>query len=257
MTDRRLLLPEALLETIADVTQRHGLDFFIIGAIARDINLAGNTELNSPRTTEDLDIAVRVATIDQFQSIVSGLADTGFFALIAHNPIRLLYKNSIELDLLPFGDIETENREVHIPVAGGAFVLNVPGLEEVEQAIAELALASGSRIRYCSLEGLVLLKLIAWHEKPERTKDREDIEHICKVYFEYAGNEIFEAAYDLLYAYDTNDFAYKTLVASHYLGRKVRGLFKTDPILLRIVNEKLGKHDGCFRALLRGINDNA
>lgn len=255
MTDRKLLLPEALLETIAGVMQSLELDFFIVGATARDINLSHFTGLDSPRTTEDLDIAVRVSSIHQFQSILSALMETGSFARIADNPIRLLYNKSFELDLLPFGDLETEGRAVNIPVKGGAFVLSVPGLEEVQPMVADLKLSSGSSIHYCPLEGLVLLKLISWHEKPERTKDRDDIEHICKVYFEYAGDEIFEAAYDLLHAYDTNDLTYQTLVASHYLGRKVRSLFHDDAMILRIINEKLGKYDGCFRALLRGIND--
>jgi predicted nucleotidyltransferase len=255
MTDYRLLLPENLLETIAGAMRLQGLDFFIVGATARDINLAHFTGLDSPRTTEDLDIAVRVASIYQFQSILSTLMETGAFTRIADNPIRLMYNNSFELDLLPFGDLETESREVHIPVAGGAFVLSVPGLEEVQATLAELKLSSGSSIQYCPLEGLVLLKLISWHEKPERTKDRDDIEHICKVYFDYAGDEIFESAYDLLHTYQTTDLDYQTLVASHYLGRKVRNLFHDDALILRSINEKLGKYDGCFRALLRGIND--
>lgn len=255
MAEMHLSLPEELLEIISTVMQRLGLDFFIVGAIARDINLSHNSGLHSPRTTEDLDIAIRVATIEQFQSVFSALIDTGVFDQTAHNPLRLLYKNSHELDLLPFGDLETEKREVHIPISGKAFILSVPGLEEVRRVLSELKLDSGSRIQYCPLEGLVLLKLISWHEKPARTKDRDDIEHICKVYFEYAGDEIYEGAYDLLQTYDTNDYEYQTLVASHYLGRKVRNIFKEDPLLLKIINEKLGKYDGHFRALLDGIND--
>ncbi|MEY3983653.1 MAG: hypothetical protein RL160_1212, partial [Bacteroidota bacterium] len=91
MTDRKLLLPEALLETIAGVMQSLELDFFIVGATARDINLSHFIGLDSPRTTEDLDIAVRVSSIHQFQSILSALMETGSFARIADNPIRLLY----------------------------------------------------------------------------------------------------------------------------------------------------------------------
>lgn len=235
--------------------QVQGLDFFIVGAIARDINLLANPGLKSPRTTEDLDIAIRVASIAQFQAMIAALIETGEFEISSGNPVRWMYKKSIELDILPFGDLETKKREVHIPISGKAFILRVPGLQEVNDICMELELSSGYKIHYCPLEGIVLLKIISWYENPARTKDRDDIEHICKVYFEYAGDEIYEGAYDLLQAYDTNDYDYQNLVASHYLGRKVRQITKEDPMLLKLINEKLRKYNGHLRALLDGIND--
>lgn len=255
MAEMRFSLPEDLLETISRVMQGQGIDFFIVGAIARDINLSANPRLQSPRITEDVDIALRIASIEQFQAIIAALIETGDFEMTSGNPIKLMYKNSIELDILPFGNLETKKREVHIPISGRAFILSVPGLQEVKDICKEISLLSGIKIHYCPLEGIVLLKLISWNEKPARTKDRDDIAHICKVYFEYAGDEIYEEAYDLLQAYDTNDYEYQNLVASHYLGRKVKQIIKEDKIFLKIINDKLGKYDGHFRALLDGIND--
>lgn len=50
--------------------------------------------------------------------------------------------------------------------------------------------AEGISLSVCSLEGLVILKLIANNINPDRTKDIIDIEHILEVYFELNANEI-------------------------------------------------------------------
>lgn len=255
MAEIRFTLPEELLAYISKIIKEAGLDFFIIGAIARDINLASHSGLHSPRTTEDLDIAIRVPTIEQFQTIITKFTDTGAFEKTSSNPIRLMYNKSIELDILPFGDLENTKREVRIPSAGSPFILSVPGLEEVRGICKALAIASGDTIHYCPLEGIVLLKLISWHENSGRTKDMEDISHICNVYFEYLGDEIYEEAHELLHQYDTNNYAYQQLVASHYLGRKVGRIISSNSMLLQIINDKLIRYDGVFRALLDGIND--
>jgi predicted nucleotidyltransferase len=247
-------LPEDLLETISNVMIEESLDFFIVGAIARDINLSHHIGLESPRTTEDLDIAIHLAHIEQFQTIISKLIQTGNFETTANNPLRLLYKNTIELDLLPFGELETDKREVYIPIAGKSFILSVPGLKEVQELSKVIELNSGLKIHYCPLEGIVLLKLISWHENPARTKDREDIYHICSIYFEYAADEIYTNAFELLNHYNINDYKYKNLVASHYLGYKVRQITKENLSLLNILNHRLKLSDGLLRALLNGIN---
>lgn len=255
MTEMRISLPEDLLEIVSMIIQDNGMDFFIVGAIARDINLSTGNGVQSPRTTEDLDIAIRVPSVAGFQAVINQLVKTGEFEMISGNPIRLIYKKAIELDFLPFGELESENREVYLPNAGKPYVISVPGLEEVREICKEIELISGVRVQYCPLEGIVLLKLISWYHNPGRIKDREDIAHICKVYFEYVGDEIYEHAYDLLHIYDSNDYEYRNLVASHYLGRKVRQIIKENTMLLKIMNDKLKKLDGHFSALLDGIND--
>lgn len=232
-----------------------GITHFIVGAISRDLALSVHKDFRSSRMTEDVDIAIQISSIDKFEDLIQSLIETGEFKQISKNPIKLLFKNAIEIDILPFGDAENEKREVHIPMAGSPFVLSVSGLREVQKYVKEFQLSNGQTIYYCPLEGIVLLKLISWHEKPGRIKDRDDILHICKVYFEYTGDQIYEEAYDLLHTYDTNDYEYQNLVASHYLGRKVRQIIKDNPLLLKIMNEKLQKQDGHFRALLDGINE--
>ncbi len=151
--------------------------------------------------------------------------------------------------------MESEKREVNIPVGGKSFILSVPGLREVQELSKVVELNSGRKIHYCPLEGIVLLKLISWYENPGRTKDREDIFHICSVYFDYAADEIYINAYDLLNYYSINDYEYKNLVASHYLGYKIRQITKQNVTLLNIINNRLKLSDGLFRALLNGINN--
>lgn len=239
----RVLIPEL---------EKTGTDFFVVGAVARDLGL-GN-EYKSKKLTEDIDIAIRVGSIETFQILTKRLIETGRFTEIGRNPIKYLFDNALEVDFLPFGDLEDANREVSIPMSGRSFVLSVPGLEEVRALVKTTRLESGQEVYYCPPEGIVLLKLISWYEKPGRTKDRDDIEHICKVYFDYCGDEIYEAS-DLLDAYDTAEMDYMKLVASHYLGRKVRSICRDNEMLINIINKRLAKADGLFRALLDGFND--
>lgn len=256
MVDKQLPIPNELMDIIATEMEGMGIDYFIVGAMARDINLSFNPQFFSSRLTEDVDIAIQVSNIEEFHTFIQRILNTGLFKVIDKEPIKLLFNNAIELDLLPFGEIETIQREVRIPMAGGPFVLSVPGLEEVKQYSKELQLPNGRIIYYCPLEGIVLLKLISWYEQPGRTKDGDDISHICNIYFDYAGDEIFNDAHDLLEAYDTSDYFYQKLVASHYLGRKVRKMSNENLMILDIINKQLEKRDGVFRALLEGINDN-
>jgi predicted nucleotidyltransferase len=231
------------------------IDHFIVGAVSRDLALSINKEFESKRKTEDVDIAIRISNIHQFETLAQRLKDSGEFTEVSKNPIKLIFREAIEIDLLPFGDLENELREVHIPMPARPFVLRVPGLKEVQEHIQEYKLPNGKLIYYCPLEGIVLLKLVSWYEKPERTKDAKDIEHICHVYFDYSGDDIYLLSGELMNQYDESDYNYKTYVASHYLGRKVREIIKENPLLLQIINRKLEKTEGIFRALLDGIND--
>ncbi|MCC7298671.1 MAG: hypothetical protein IT244_10095 [Bacteroidia bacterium] len=232
-----------------------GINHFIVGAISRDLALSVHKDFRSSRITEDVDVAIQISSIDKFEDLIKRLIDKGEFQQIGKNPIKLLFKQAIEVDLLPFGDAENEKREVYIPMAGRPFVLSVPGLSEVQEHVKEFQLPNGQIIYYCPLEGIVLLKLVSWYEKPERIKDSEDIYHICKVYFDYCGDKIYTDTGDLMDSYSIEDPEYIPLVASHYLGRQVRKMTKENPMLVNIVNRKLEKYDGIFRALLDGFND--
>jgi predicted nucleotidyltransferase len=107
------------------------------------------------------------------------LLDTGYFKGHNSEPIKLFYKEAIELDLLPFGGIQNEAYEttLHKPKL---FVMDIPGFKEALMYTDEIVIDDKLKLNVCSLEGLVILKLFAFADRPDRIKDIVDIniEHI-------------------------------------------------------------------------------
>src|SRR6185312_8610549 len=95
-----------MLKEIEPVLQKFDIDFYVVGAIARDIQLG---EYIATRKTNDVDIAIRVGDEKQFAELKRALVETGNFTPHETEAIKLFHKGGIELDLLPFGDIEDIN----------------------------------------------------------------------------------------------------------------------------------------------------
>ena len=171
-----LILAPAIAELLADleaVFSKFGIDFYLVGAVARDINLSANEQLTSNRGTKDVDLAVKISDEGQYNQVKAALVETGIFEAHETEAIKLMYKNNIEVDLLPFGEIEQPNRNVKL--TNPTFVLNMPGFTEVYPFVKDFALENGQIVKVCTMEGIILLKLIAHNDRPQRTKDIVDI----------------------------------------------------------------------------------
>lgn len=108
--DRNILHPSvvAMLKDMEAVFSIFNLEYYLVGAIARDIQLFSNIEATPARKTKDVDVAVMIQDEEQFYAMKDALIATGDFQAHPTEAIKLIYMNSIELDLLPFGEIESE-----------------------------------------------------------------------------------------------------------------------------------------------------
>jgi len=157
--------------------------------------------------------------------------------------------------LLPFGEIENLDRETRIEKPR-PFIMDVPGFREVLLA-AEQVTVEGLTIRVCSLQGIVLLKIIANADNPSRTKDITDIEHIVNVYFELNDARIYEEFNDVFELYDAEDVDYLQLVSARVIGR-IMGRLLSDSLALRqrILDILQPKSSGRYwPAMFRGITE--
>jgi predicted nucleotidyltransferase len=247
-----------LLETLAalqPVFVEFNIDFYLVGAVARDIHLSCNLALSPKRKTKDVDIAVMIADEGQFYSIKDALLQTGVFTAHETEAIKLFYKQAIEIDLMPFGEIENEHREIRIHKPK-LFVMDVPGFKEVFPSAEEIEISNGNRLKVCSLEGLVLLKLIAYDDNPNRVKDLSDIDHIIAVYFDLYDNTIYEEHMDVMDEYETDHPAYLQLVSARIIGRKINVLLKDEASLLdRTINITRKRLLETWQALADGIEE--
>lgn len=90
-----------IFKEIIKVTQTLSIDFFVIGATARDIILESGYGIPTIRATRDIDFGVQVSNWEQFSRIKEGLIQTGNFNSTRETQ-RLKYKNALFVDIIPF-----------------------------------------------------------------------------------------------------------------------------------------------------------
>ena len=244
-----------MLKTMGTVFQKFGVDYYLVGALARDIRLSAYEDYAAKRRTKDVDIAVLLDDEKQFYTIKEALIATGDFKESAVKAIKLFYKEAIEVDLLPFGEIETEDRKLQLS-HHALLSMDMSGFKEVYPFVDTLTIAEGLTLDVCTLEGLVILKLIANEDNPSRTKDITDIEHFIDVYFELISDEIYSEHMDVMELYDTNAREYLQLVSARVIGRKMKDILKGHDETFEHIKAILDKRPvATWQAMLDGMNE--
>lgn len=214
-----------VLEALERGFRKFQIDYYLVGAVSRNVWLSGIHGISPRRTTGDVDFAVFIHDKGIYQQLKEYLISKEGFRAYRGNAFVLIWKDNTEIDLLPFGAIEDENRKVTIEGPGYTSV-QVDGFKEVyEQQLPEIELDSTHRFKCCTLPGIVLLKLIAWDDRPEaRRDDIKDIAEILDHFFDM-NNEMIWTEYSDLFA-ATPDFddgrEGLLLIASYVLGKEIK-----------------------------------
>jgi len=256
MLNNLILAPvvSEMLTELQTVFSKFDIDFYLVGAVARDIHLSANEQLSSARATKDVDLAVTINDEGQYNQVKAALNSTNLFEAHESEPIKLIYKESLEVDLLPFGEIEQSNRNVSL--TDPTFVLNMPGFTEIYPFVKDFKLGNGQIVKVCTMEGIVLLKLIANNDRPQRTKDISDIEHIIQTYFDLYDDDVYMVHHDILELYDTMNNDYIQLVCARLIGRKMKAMLEDSPELAQRVTGILSKRETArWLAMLDGMKD--
>ena len=166
---------------IADIAKQNNLPFFIIGATARDIIFEHAYGIKAPRATKDVDLAVQVATWQDFERLKDQLIATG--ELISDDKMiqRLRYHGEIPVDIVPFGDIEANGNILWPPEY--SIKMTVAGFQEAYQHTLLVTIREnpGLDVHVVTPAGLMVLKIIAWSERyPQAKKDALDIAFILR-----------------------------------------------------------------------------
>lgn len=208
---------------------KSGIDFYLIGAIAKDIWVSGVYAVSLGRITTDLDIAVLIDSEDKYADLKDKLINTGKFTPLKNSPYTLLYEGRIQLDMLPFGGLNFEDINFSNTITLSA---STNGFAEVyKNALAQFEI-QGGKFAVSTLPGIVLLKLIAYDDRPEhRQKDLYDIGNIIKAYHRIADELLFEEKYIDLLELDSPIKA-----ASQLLGRQLAPIVKSSKALTDRIN---------------------
>lgn len=226
-----------VLTLVAKITNTLNIDFFVIGATARDIIFDLIYGIKIQRGTNDIDFSVRVKNWEDFSRLTDALKENNFTpSKIVH---RFTYKSIPGIDIIPFGEISLDSASIKWPDKD-AKEMNVIGFEECFQDSELVRIQSNPPldIKIASTRGLALMKLISWKDGyPSRSRDALDILYIIKNYIEAGNIDRLKSVHsDLLD--DQFDFE---LSGSILLGRDIAGLanHSTLETLNGILNEEI------------------
>lgn len=218
---------------ISETCKEQGVDFFIIGAIARNIWYVLNNEAS--KGTKDIDFAVYISNVEKYNKLVAELKRKYEYKQSTENAFCLITQDGKQIDLLPFGEIEQEGQVI---IEGkGLTKVNLDGFKEAyEFGVTEVEIGD-EKYKYCSIPGVMILKLIAYDDRPEmRIKDVEDINSICLHYPSLESEHIWANHYDL-YGEDLQHSEIGVIV----LGREMKRLVLTNSDLKERINRIIDK----------------
>ena len=213
--------------------EKFGIDFYLVGAVARNVWMTGINNIAPRRTTGDIDFAVLINDNGVYEALKTYLIITEGFQPYKGNEYVLIWKENLEVDLLPFGAID--DGDTKFTSNGlGLTSISLQGFTEIyNDGLPTLDLEGKHQFKFCTLPGIVLLKLIAWDDRPEsRRDDIKDISDILNHFFDMNDNEIFENHHDL---FEKEEASLKH-IAARVMGREMSKIAKKNELLFsRIV----------------------
>lgn len=142
------------------------IDFFLVGAAARDLMLGHAHGMDTGRKTLDVDFSVMVDDWPAFSTLRTGLLAGGEFI---ERPGAALHRlrhagSGLPLDIVPFGAIERPDRTIAWPPRQDT-VLDCFGMREAFGATQLVALPDNVMLKVAGIPALALLKVAAWKDR--------------------------------------------------------------------------------------------
>jgi predicted nucleotidyltransferase len=203
-----------------------GADLVIIGAIAYQVHFPGEL-----RHTGDIDFAVAL-DLNEFAELERRLQRDGWIQF-ANREHRWRSAQGTIMDLLPAGPNLREAKQVTWPVS--QFTMSLVGFEHVFTGAQPVEFSPDLTLRVISSTALMLLKIVAFMDDPQRrVKDLDDIRGLLTQY-EADSERLFS---DVVIGAGLADFG---LATAFLLGIDLRGL--CTPEEAEIVNAFLAAMD--------------
>ncbi len=228
--------------TLVDATCKEmNIPLYLIGAQARHLHLA-EQGIKPGRGTMDIDFAIMLPDLDIYDKMLDALIKSGFRK--ATEPYRIIHDNTnTVVDLLPFGEIEEKGT---VTFTDRKTEISVVGLKEVLQNPALKNLDNETIVQVTPLEGIIILKLISFDEKPERTKDLDDIHDIIIHYFELNSDRFYEILPDAMMDFDPDHFMLQAgaWFAGYDIGQILASHDKLKNYILQILETEIKQEAG-------------
>jgi len=210
-----------ILEIVNRAANELSVPYFLVGAKARDILLHHVLGANVQRATLDYDFAIEIKDWAVFERCKAKLIENGFEQ---DRQAQRVVKGVVKIDLIPFGQVAGDNRQIDWPPEGD-FRMSVVGFDDVLRWIEYFRVREEPvlDIPVISAPGLTLLKLLAWLDRAAdiRKKDALDLAYV------FNNIERDPAIRDRVYEGKAPMEQYDwdlALASSHLLGHLVHGV---------------------------------
>ena len=189
---------ERIVSVVFGTAEQLGIRLMLVGAAARDFWLKQFDVRANVRTTHDVDLACLVSEWSEYDRLISTLSGKGGLLPdprgIRH---RLWLADEISVDIVPFGGIEDEHGEFAWPPEFDR-TLNVLGFTAAFDDAMQAVIGEAT-LRVIRPYWLAFLKMNAYTDNQERTKDLKDIYFLADNYIDLIDAD------SLLYAPDAPD----------------------------------------------------
>lgn len=144
------------------------INYYVLGALARDVWYA--LENKQTRATRDVDLAIYVDSQGHYNEVLHTLVAEYDFKIVEDAPIELHTPFGYAMDLIPFGTESNrikerfnDNHDLPIYFEGIKEVFNHATVNTIDEK-------TGIEMNIASLPGILLLKLIAYDDRPEKER---------------------------------------------------------------------------------------
>lgn len=215
------------------VAQPMAVDYFLMGAAARDLMLRHGHNIDTGRLTEDVDFALMVPDWDAFSKLRAALIKgTDFVERPGPATHRLRHKSGMPLDVVPFGGIERADRTIAWPPDQGT-VFDCFGASEAFAASVSVMLPARVIVQVASIPALALLKMTAWQDR-KLTQPGKDAGDLLLYLRHYMDCDNFDrAALDHGDLFTADDYDHE-LAGARLMGRDI-ALLLDRPAVRRIL----------------------
>ncbi|MDD3625900.1 MAG: hypothetical protein PHV06_01145 [bacterium] len=217
------------IDEISIILHENNYQFFLVGALARDIILNGIYKLRTSQTkTKDIDFGIYVENWNQYSELLKLLESK--YSYSKTNNLFTIRKNDQYIDLIPFGELINEDG---ILKQEPGIEMSIPGFNEVFEYTLKLRLRSNLIINILSVEGFIILKFFSWRDRKE-FKDIQDLAKILMNYDIKTSNIMYNDEYnDLLMSCDIDELNMRIL------GREIYKILRNSKNCLKQITEFL------------------
>lgn len=241
-----------IISNTIEVANALDIDFFGVGALARNIWYVENDR--EPRGTKDVDFGVYIPNSEVYSALKEKLIADYNYVQSESNAFCLISPDGIPVDFLPFGEIENQGK---VLIDGkGLTLIQLDGFKEVfDEGIRAVNIGSQT-INICTIPSVVLLKLIAFDDRPEhRVKDPMDISSIITE-FPHIESDLLWEEYSYLYDKDISHEEVGTIVLGSEVGKLICQNKKLLDRVLRIVQDGIDLNNSlAARMIIDSMNE--